>query len=870
MYRGKRVVLLCLLFLIAVCCKNNRAFEKTRYLKSCDISTEHMFLTEFEEDSLSTIVFDKLFYYSLASQRRSFFDHNNLDSCSLLLRNLANDFLFAEEDSLLLNHYYAKGISLATSAKDVISLTLNYAKRLPYNQRKRVGTISFPFAKTINDTLAAQSVFRIIEGLIGSEETSVSHSDAEAIVKWCKIGQVFSSSAFEESSESYRFLLEKLAYYSWQIKDSQWQLYADSLFNYKSRRGFAETEFAGPFYDSYLNALDVGNFDKAESILNYYSRKMINVDSVYVPLNRFLPERPRRDYHTQADSTSSSEEKLVSYFSRDLLWLLIKGLYGDKVDLETVCCVEKARLSYMKGNSDYSKWLNRAFYKGVTQTFPTTAYEYIDNYLRPEHKYNQGMIDLLTRQYNNDSPQSVYDALLFVKGASEIIPPSIFRNIKQHSPQDIIDYVDSIRVYDIQSRDGLERDYLENEIGVNVKSILHECIASFSDVRSHLSPTDIAIEYYAAPSLDLTDSYSYRAAILCSDFNEPVIVDLCSNTLLKDILLNDDLYSGDRAYHVIVSPVEKYLNGKAVVYFAMDGLLNLCNLPALLTPRGTRLGQEYVFKQLTSTRELLSVSDTTQFESIALFGGIDYDQKDRDGGSPQGSLLVNSATQNSVLRSFNRNDFSPLPFSKREIDDISKQAKDRGLSVYYFSAGEGSENAFKGLSGRKISILHIATHGFYYSKNQSKEISYLNVINENDDPMNRCGLLLAGSKNTWLRGNKTPSGEDGILFGDEIAKLDFTDVDLIVLSACKSALGDINSEGVTGLRQAFKRAGAKSILITLNNIDDKATAYFMSLFYNHLFETGNKYDSFDFAINGMKSSKDYSDPSYWAHFVLID
>ena len=273
---------------------------------------------------------------------------------------------------------------------------------------------------------------------------------------------------------------------------------------------------------------------------------------------------------------------------------------------------------------------------------------------------------------------------------------------------------------------------------------------------------------------------------------------------------------------------------------------------------------------MTSTRELLSVSDTTQFESIALFGGIDYDQKDRDGGSPQGSLLVNSATQNSVLRSFNRNDFSPLPFSKREIDDISKQAKDRGLSVYYFSAGEGSENAFKGLSGRKISILHIATHGFYYSKNQSKEISYLNVINENDDPMNRCGLLLAGSKNTWLRGNKTPSGEDGILFGDEIAKLDFTDVDLIVLSACKSALGDINSEGVTGLRQAFKRAGAKSILITLNNIDDKATAYFMSLFYNHLFETGDKYDSFDFAINGMKSSKDYSDPSYWAHFVLID
>ena len=159
---------------------------------------------------------------------------------------------------------------------------------------------------------------------------------------------------------------------------------------------------------------------------------------------------------------------------------------------------------------------------------------------------------------------------------------------------------------------------------------------------------------------------------------------------------------------------------------------------------------------------------------------------------------------------------------------------------------------------------------FYYSKNQAKEVDYFKILNDTDNPLERCGLLLAGSPRAWRHPNSLQSREDGILLGEEIAKLDFSNVDLIVLSACKSALGDISSEGVVGIKQAFKRAGAKSILITLNNIDDKATAYFMSLFYNHLFETGNKYDSFDFAINGMKSSKEFSDPSYWAHFVLID
>ncbi|MBR0533958.1 MAG: CHAT domain-containing protein [Bacteroidales bacterium] len=829
-----------------------------------------MILPDYLEDSLSTISFIDGTDSILLSHRSHFLHDNNLNSCALLLRGLANKYLFSKEDSLLLGHYYAKGVCETGDAKDVISLTLNYAKMLSFERRRLVGEVSFPIAKDINDTLAAQSIFRIVEGIIASNEESVSDSDAKTVVEWCKIGQVYAESAFNEGEASYHYLLEKLTYYSWKTKARDWQAYADSLFAYKSRRGSAEIDFEGPFYDSYLNALKESNYDKAESILDYYSRSLINVDSVYVPLNLYLPERPRRDYRAPIDSSMTTSEMVVAELSRDILWPMIKGLLGDKLDLETVCCFEKARLGYLRGDSDYSKWLNRAFYRGVTRTFPATAYEYIDNYLRPEHKYNQGMIDLLTRQYNNDNPKSVYDALLFVKGASEIIPPSIYRDIKQHSPQEIVDYVDSIRVYDIDSRNGIERDFLENEIGVNVKSILHESISSYSDIKSCLKPTDVAIEFYAAPSLDLAENYSYRATVLCADYDEPAIVEICSNTALRDLLLNKELYSKDRAYQVIIAPLEKYLDGKNTVYFSMDGLLYLCNLPALLTPKGTRLGQDYVFKQLTSTRVILSFSDTTPCKSIALFGGIDYDGDSREDRNNSNLLSVNHVTPKSLLRSFNRSDFSPLPFSRQEIDDISQQAASNGLSVQYFSAEDGTECALKNLSGKTISILHIATHGFYYSQKQSQEISYLNMINQDDNPLNRCGLLLAGSKNTWKNGKSSPDKEDGILFGEEIAKLDFTNVDLVVLSACKSALGDINSEGVTGLRQAFKRAGVRSILITLNNVDDQATAFFMRAFYEKLFTTKDKYEAYEYAINQMKSSTEFSSASYWAPFVLID
>lgn len=855
-------IVLIILPLIVTACNNNRHFDKISYLQSCNLSIDSMVLQDYAEVALSEIAFSRKTDSTLMSFRNKFVNQGSMSSGLALLRSLANKYSFTREDSLLFNHYYASGVSRAKNANEVISLTLAYAKKMSFDSRKNIGVVSFPFVKNNNDTLAAISISRIVEGIIKSDKKTVSDDKAREIVKWCKTGLYYSSSTF---NVNYLYILNNLTYFAWKINDSQWQSYADSLFTYKKRQKSTEYNFEGPLYDLYLSALRNNNFEKAEDILNHYSENVDDTDSVYVPLRQLLPERPRWDYKIPIDFPSSKEPL---YFNRNTYISLLRLLNGSKVNMGTAYCVERARINYLKGAKDYAKWLNRSFYEGVMQLFPTTADEFIENYLHPEYTYNQSVINLLTYQYNNNDPKSVYDALLFVKGASETIPISIYMDIKQHSPQSIIDYADSIREYNLQDSFGKKREYLESIIGENVKSTLNKCIASYSDIKDHLKPTDIAIEFYAAPALDLSGTYSYRAAILCADLNEPALVDICSDKILKDILLSGDLYNSDKAYNLIVAPLENYLSGKQTVYYSMDGLLYLCNLPALLSPQGIRLSQRFGFEQLTSTKEILSTHDTTRYESIALFGGIDYStDKKINSGHP---LSTTDSPMQSILRSFKRDDFSPLPFSKREIDEISHLANANNLSVKYFSSNHGTEEAFKQLSGQKLSILHIATHGFYYSINQKEASGRLSSIARDDNPLNRCGLLFAGGKNSWRAKEDSIDHDDGFLLGTEIEKLDFSNVDLVVLSACKSALGDISSEGVTGLRQAFKRAGAKSILLTLNNVDDKATAFFMKAFYEKMFSTKDKYNAFDYAVKQMKSSEEFSDASYWTPFILID
>ena len=101
-----------------------------------------------------------------------------------------------------------------------------------------------------------------------------------------------------------------------------------------------------------------------------------------------------------------------------------------------------------------------------------------------------------------------------------------------------------------------------------------------------------------------------------------------------------------------------------------------------------------------------------------------------------------------------------------------------------------------------------------------------------------------------------------------MASLDMSKVELVVLSCCETGLGFVTPDGVYGIQRGLKNAGAKAIICTLWDIDDKASSYFMIRFHQYLKENNDLYKAFYQARESMR--REYDEPSYRDAFILID
>ena len=205
-----------------------------------------------------------------------------------------------------------------------------------------------------------------------------------------------------------------------------------------------------------------------------------------------------------------------------------------------------------------------------------------------------------------------------------------------------------------------------------------------------------------------------------------------------------------------------------------------------------------------------------------------------------------------------------LPGTKIEGERISLIFQNAGKKVNFFASKKATEENFK--NQNYSNILHIATHGYYLNEEQHKQLFGIENISEELSPFNFSGILLANAQE--ILDNKNSCIDNGWLSSLEIQSINFSNLDLVVLSACNTGIGEIEKgRGTFSISSSIKIAGGKNIIASLWEVDDVVTSDFMTLFYEKLVESNDIDVSFNYAVSKIKSET--SNPSKWAPFVLI-
>jgi|GEM_PF-4168303 len=324
----------------------------------------------------------------------------------------------------------------------------------------------------------------------------------------------------------------------------------------------------------------------------------------------------------------------------------------------------------------------------------------------------------------------------------------------------------------------------------------------------------------------------------------------------------------DRVSLSLLKPIFRFIDQSSPLYIAPDS--DLINVPFAALPlpnsSGLYLGEYVSLRQIISGRDLLSNNQSLGSNNPPLIiANPDYSYNITNPVNKEATALNSLGPTdrfNTTLQ------WAQLPATEIEGNKIAEI-----FGIPLISGAQATTSKLQTVDSPKI--LHIASHGSFGDQISLKpETRSGNNRLENTVQINKTlsdpFIVLAGANSP----NNLVDNDDGILSLAETVGLKLKGTELVVLSACDTAKGEINSgDGVLGLQRSLSLAGARSTLLSLWKVDDAATAEFMVRFYKRLKAGEGRSDALaavqkEFR-DGAAGNGQWKEPYFWAAWQLV-
>lgn len=292
------------------------------------------------------------------------------------------------------------------------------------------------------------------------------------------------------------------------------------------------------------------------------------------------------------------------------------------------------------------------------------------------------------------------------------------------------------------------------------------------------------------------------------------------------LLPEPQLQAMSKLYDVLWSPLASAIGEAESVVLSPDAALALVPFGALLAPDSRFIIEHHTLYQVVTGRKFGAEEEATDRIGTrpVIVADPDYDAA-RDPGSPaQGGPLAGgySVVSKSLVR---------LQETLTE-GEVVKGILGGGVDL--LTRKDASERKIRSVLSPPI--LHLATHGLFLEKAAKPPTGNLNredavaldaAYVHHVRSLSQSGLALSG-----LNSGGMAADDDGLLTAFDVASMELSGTDLVVLSGCDTGLGDaVAGEGVMGLRRAFRIAGARYVVMSLWRLSDKEALRQMRMFY---------------------------------------